>query len=195
MKTVIALVTLVFILGTRPSVAQSQDMGLQDAGVGMYTDLSVLQQASTFTINREMVSCGVGTLVLDSLLGLLPLGLVDSLGVFEMLMYSVSIDTYEVSRLTPRSIIATGKMRSITRLAGNVLEDTDGVGVHPPPHDFIAVAEDSDVAKKDWFAVHFTTPFWKPGNPLCTPSELFPGMCRFGGNVFLGEVAVSPTRD
>ena len=31
-------------------------------GVGMYTDSSVANQVSSFTINPKTVSCGVGTL-------------------------------------------------------------------------------------------------------------------------------------
>jgi hypothetical protein len=179
MKRNVGLVVLLVLLSTGHAFAQAAP-GLQDEGVGMYTDMSVVFQASTFTINPQMVSCGVGTLV--------PGG---ALGAFEMLMYSVSINSYTLERTVPRRIIATGKMRSITRVAGLVIEDTDGSFLHQPPHDFIAVAEDKDNPQKDRFSVHFKTNFWKPGNPMCTASELFPGLCRFGGDVFLGNVVVS----
>ncbi len=65
--------------------ATASDVGLSQAGVGMYTDLSVASQASTFTLNRNQVSCGVGTV---NLLG--------AVGPFEMIMYSLSVDSYNV---------------------------------------------------------------------------------------------------
>ena len=156
-------------------------LGLKDEGVGMYTDPSVANQASTFTINRVKISCGVGTLNAGG-----------AIGPFEMLMYSLSVDRYDVVRTSPRTITATGKMRSVTRVGGVVIEDTDGSGTNPPPHDYIAIAEDNDSPQKDRFTTHFKTPFWHPGNPMCTPSTKYPGLCQFGGNLFMGNVAVSP---
>jgi hypothetical protein len=50
-----------------PSVAEagcSGGLGLSNEGVGMYSDPSVANQASSFSINRQMVSCGVGTFTL-----------------------------------------------------------------------------------------------------------------------------------
>nr|MBA2237782.1 hypothetical protein [Lysobacter sp.] len=73
---------------------------LKDQGVGLYTGPSVANQVSTFTINRNMVSCGVGT--------------IDALGVagpFEMVMYSLNVATYQIDRAS-RTITATGTMRS-----------------------------------------------------------------------------------
>jgi hypothetical protein len=138
---------------------------LKDEGVGLYTDPSVANQVSTFTINKQMVSCGVGTT-----------------NVFEMLMYSLKIVRYDVD-LKAKTISATGKMRSITRVAGEVVEDAD--------HDFIGIAEDNrDDPADDHFAIHFKTTFWQPGNSLCTPSNTFPGLCMFGGDVFAGDIVV-----
>lgn len=159
--------------------------GLVDQGVGMYTDPSVAEQASTFTLNRLMVTCGVGTVLGPSA------GSIGAIGPFEMLMYSLSVDTYTVQHQVPRKIIATGKMRSTTRVGGVIVEDTDGSGSNPPPHDFIAVGEDKDFPQKDHYSIHFKTTFWKPGNPMCAASDLFPGLCRFGGDLFMGNIVVS----
>ena len=82
-------------------------------------------------------------------------------------------------------------MRSITHVGGMVVEDVE--------HDFIAIAQDKG-ATHDRFDVHFTTPFWNPTNPLCTPSTDFPGKCRFGGELMtddsgthqMGDVTVGP---
>jgi hypothetical protein len=80
-------------------------------------------------------------------------------------------------------------MRSITRVAGLVVEDTI--------HDFIAIAKDNQPSrpqpnKTDSFEVHFMTAFWNAANPMCTKSTIVVGGCKFGGNVFLGDVSVSP---
>jgi len=154
---------------------------LKDEGVGMYTDSSVASQASTFTLNRSKVSCGVGTV--DA---------AGNFGPFEMLMLSLSIDSYTVDRKVPRTITATGQMRSITRVSGVIVEDTDGTGTNPPPHHYVAIGVDKDSPQKDRFDIHFRTPFWNTTNPLCTASTVVQGGCRFGGDVFLGNVVVSP---
>jgi hypothetical protein len=144
-------------------------------GVGMYTDPSVANQVSTFTINRSLVSCGVGTANVGGFVG-----------PFEMLMFSTRIESYGVNTTT-REITAKGEMRSITRTGGAVVEDVR--------HPFIAHAEDLDgdegMPRSDRFAVHFKTAFWKPGNPMCTPSDRYPGLCKFGGRLFAGNVNVS----
>ena len=144
-------------------------------GVGMYTDSSTANQASTFTINRKLVTCGVGGVDVAG----------PGTGPFEMLMFSTRIDSYSVNPAT-KEIDARGEMRSITRLGGNVLEDVR--------HPFIALAVDLDgdesQPRTDRFDVHFKTPFWQPGNPLCTPSTRFPGLCRFGGVLIAGNINV-----
>jgi hypothetical protein len=148
-------------------------------GVGLYTDPSVANQVSTFTINRTLISCGVGTFEAGG-----------ELGPFDMLMYSTRIDEYDV-HCEQREIAANGEMRSITRIGGRVVEDVR--------HHFFAHAFDLDgdeeQPRRDRFEVHFRTVFWQPGNPACTPSDRYPGLCRFGGRLFAGDVNVSCNGD
>lgn len=177
LSNVFALVTIVALM-TAPLAAAS--LGLKDEGVGMYTGASVVFQMSTFTLNRSGVSCGVGTVSGGPL----------QFGPFEMLMYSLSVDSYTVNRDVPRHIVVTGKMRSTTRVSGLTVEDTDGGFLRPAPHDYIAVGEDSNPPQKDRFTIHFKTPFWNPSNPMCTPSDLVQGWCKFGDQVFLGDIVV-----
>lgn len=66
----------------------------------MYSDPSSANQASTFTINRRLVSCGVGA---ENLAGI---------GRFEMLMYSTQIKRYAIDS-DRKEITARGEMRSI----------------------------------------------------------------------------------
>lgn len=166
-----------FLIGVGTQNAYAQD-GLRNEGVGLYTDPSVASQVSTFTINPRKVSCGVGTVNAQGIVG-----------PFEMLMFSLDkLATYNVDHAT-RTITSTGRMRSITRVGGIVLEDAN--------HDFIAIAVDNQPGRPqpnatDRYDLHFKTTFWQAGNPLCTPSDRIPGGCRFGGNVFLGDVAVTP---
>jgi hypothetical protein len=108
-----------------------------------------------------------------------------------MIMYSLRIDSYEVVRDVPRTITVKGKMRSTTRVAGQIVEDTDGTDTNPPLHDFIAIAEDRDSPQKDRFTIHMKSPFWNPSNPMCTPSTKYPGLCQFGGSLFLGNIVVT----
>ena len=154
---------------------------IMDEGVGTYTDPSVASQISNFTINRQMVSCGVGTVTAST----------GFTGPFAMLMYSKDIQFYHANHLT-KTIRASGRMRSITHVAGALVEDVD--------HDFLAVAKDNG-ATGDRFDVHFSTPFWNPAtNPMCTPSTEVPGKCRFGGVLVtdntgmnqMGDVTVGP---
>jgi hypothetical protein len=172
-------VTLVSMGGLAAAVkatAAGDDGAFRDEGVGTYTDPSVANQISNFSINRQLVSCGVGTIAA-----------VGS-GPFAMLMYSTNITSYKADHLT-RRITAEGRMRSITRIAGATIEDVQ--------HDFLAIAVDTGATRRDRFDVHFTTPFWSPGNPFCTPSDVHPGWCRFGGVLIadergeqMGDVAV-----
>jgi hypothetical protein len=162
-------------------VLAQASLGLKDEGVGMYTDPSVAGQDSTFTITKNLVSCGVGTNAL----------IVPPNPGFQMLMFSLSVDSYTVVRTVPRTITATGLMDSITRIGGVIVENTNGSGTNPPPHHYVAIGVDNDT-QPDRFDIHFKTPFWNTSNPLCTPSTVVPGGCRFGGDVFLGDVVVSP---
>jgi hypothetical protein len=147
--------------------------GVSDEGVGLYTDASVANQISGFTINPEMVSCGVGTLANGQFSG-----------PFAMLMYTTNIQSYTLDRST-LTINATGKMRSITHVAGQTVENVE--------HDFVALAVDKLAAGPDRFDVHFKTPFWATSNAMCTASTVVSGGCRFGGNLVMGEINVSST--
>jgi len=151
--------------GAEPE-APLQAAGPVDEGVGMYTDPSVAFQLSGFTINRRMVSCAVGTLA-----GPGP----GQAGPFSMLMYSTRITSFEVDRGMGARLIASGTMRSITRMGNQTTEDTE--------HSFIAVATDNAGTAPDSFVVHFLTPFWNHDNPMATPSTLQAGWVQFGGNV------------
>ncbi len=144
---------------------------IKDEGVGTYTDDSVANQVSTFTINRQMVSCGVGIGSVDPVTKSVP---------FAMLMFSTDIRAYHAGPLT-KIIRASGRMRTITKVGANIVEDVE--------HDFLAIAVDNHGSTNpDRFDIHFATPFWKAGNPSCTPSTEMAGGCRFGGEVLLGDI-------
>jgi hypothetical protein len=153
---------------------------LKGTGVGMYTDPSVANQVSSFTINPKTVTCGVGTVS--------PGGEVS--GPFAMLMYATRMDSYTVDK-EAGEIRATGRMRSITKMGSAVVEDAE--------HDFLAVAS-GPVAHGGFdqavhaggarFDVHFSTPFWDRYNPMCTPSTIKAGACRFGGELLLGNIFI-----
>ena len=153
---------------------------LMGTGVGMYTDSSVANQVSSFTINPKTVSCGVGTLATGG----------DASGPFAMLMYATRMDSYTVDK-DAAEIRATGRMRSITKVGSAVVEDAE--------HDFLAVAaatvhhggfDQAVHSGGDRFDVHFSTPFWDRYNPMCTPSTIKEGACRFGGALLLGNVFI-----
>jgi hypothetical protein len=157
---------------------RADERALMGTGVGMYTDASVAHQVSSFTINPQTVSCGVGTLAAGG----------EASGPFAMLMYATRMDSYTVDKESGE-IRATGRMRSITKVGGAVVEDAE--------HDFLAVAaatvahggfEQAVHAGGDRFDVHFRTPFWDQYNPMCTPSTLVEGDCRFGGELLMGHV-------
>jgi hypothetical protein len=175
-------VTAVGPAGAHPRSAgaslRDEEAAMPGTGVGMYTDDSVAHQVSSFTINPKMVSCGVGTLAAGG----------DSSGPFAMLMYSTRIDSYAVDAETGE-IRATGRMRSITKVHNAVVEDAE--------HDFLAIAaatvrhggfQQAIHSGGDRFDVHFSTPFWDQYNPMCTPSTVAAGKCRFGGELLLGHV-------
>jgi len=166
--------------GVRPAGAnvRASEQGLMGTGVGMYTDPSVANQVSSFTINPQMVSCGVGTLAAGG----------EASGPFAMLMYATHMDSYVVDKESGE-IRATGRMRSITKIGTAVIEDAE--------HDFLAVAaatvahggfEQAVHQGGDRFDVHFQTPFWTQYNAMCTPSTIAAGKCRFGGELILGHV-------
>ena len=156
---------------TEGSAAASLETGpdaasyMNNMGVGMYSDMTTAEQLSTFTIVPHLVTCGVGTF-----------GPGGQSGAFAMLMYSVKITSYMINKAA-FTITATGRMRSITRIAGQTIEDVE--------HPFNALAVDHRGAKPDTFDVAFITPFWTPGpaNPLATASKRHPGWAHFGGSV------------
>jgi hypothetical protein len=163
---------VLFLAGISAVPAYGGPNDIMDEGVGTYTDPSVASQISNFTINRQMVSCGVGTVT----------GGTSFSGPFAMLMYSKDIQFYHANHLK-KTISASGRMRSITHVGGTLAEDVD--------HDFLAVAVDNG-ATGDRFDVHFRTCFWNgpapgPGtcapSPFCTPSSEVPDGCRFGGEL------------
>jgi hypothetical protein len=143
-----------------------QAEGLVDEGAGIYTDPSVAFQLSGFTINRRMVSCAVGTLA-----GPAP----GQPGPFSMLMYSTKITSYEVDRGVAPRIVASGTMRSITRMGNQTNEDVE--------HSFVAIATDNGGIAPDSFVVHFVTPFWNHENPMATKSTVEAGWVQFGGSI------------
>lgn len=151
---------------------------LMGTGVGMYTDASVANQVSSFTINPQTVSCGVGTVAAGG----------EASGPFAMLMYAIRMDSYVVDEKVGE-IRATGRMRSITKVGTAVVEDAE--------HDFLAIAaatvphsgfEEAVHGGGDRFDVHFSTPFWDRYNPMCTASTVIDEACRFGGELLLGDV-------
>jgi hypothetical protein len=166
---------------------------MMDAGVGMYGNMTTASQISTFTIDNQRVTCGVGTVALDTSMvtSMLPLlgDVVSTLpvvggwtGPFAMLMYSLGIETFDVDR-AGGTLRSTGRMRSITMAGGVTLEDVE--------HDFLALAHDGGDRHPDNFGVHFTTPFWKVGsNPMATPSKEVDGWSLFGGDLHIGAVIV-----
>ncbi|HYH48045.1 MAG TPA: hypothetical protein VEG38_00720 [Acidimicrobiia bacterium] len=180
--------TMVLFLSTVTAVGDGRGAGagqkdnelLAGTGVGMYTDSSVANQVSSFTINPKTVTCGVGTLAAGG----------DASGPFAMLMYATRMDSYTVDS-EAGEIRATGRMRSITKVGSAVVEDAE--------HDFLAVAA-SAVPHADFnravhaggarFDVHFSTPLWDHYNPMCTPSSIVAGGCRFGGELLLGNIFV-----
>lgn len=165
---------ILVLIGAWGTPAYSGPNDVKDEGVGLYTDASVANLVSTFTINRQMVSCGVGTLDPSAL----------PFASFTMLMYAKETRFYHANHRTKR-IRATGTMRSITQVDGSTVEDVD--------HDFLAIAVDkASTGQADRFDIHFATPFWNTDNPFCTPSTEVVGGCRFGGALFSGDVTVGP---
>jgi hypothetical protein len=184
-----AMLALLVLIGMSAIVVYAGPNELKDEGVGTYTDPSVANQISNFTINRQMVSCGVGTISGGPFFS----------GPFAMLMYAKDISLYHANHLT-KVIRATGRMRSITHIGGAQAEDTE--------HDFIAIALDNG-STGDHFEVHFRTCLWNgpapgpgacPPSPMCTPSSEVPDGCRFGGTLVtdssgmtqMGEITVGP---
>ena len=186
-----ALLASLTVVGMCAIVVYAGPNDLKDEGVGTYSDSSVVNQVSNFTINRQMISCGVGTV---------SGGGIGFSGPFAMLMYARDITHYDADHLT-KIITARGRMRSITHFAGVKKEDTE--------HDFLAIAEDHGPLG-DRFEIHFRTCFWNSGPGVagpdgcllspCEASTKVPGGCRFGGKLLtddsgmnqMGDITVGP---
>jgi hypothetical protein len=158
---------------------------LRNAGAGMHVGPDTAMGVSTFTINSESVSCGVGSLGNSPgavpMTATLPSGL-QTTGPFTMMMYAVHIDSYAVHK-ADRQLVARGTMRSITNAANSTIEDVE--------HPFVAVAQDNRGTNPDLFHLHFLTPFWNPeSNPMATRSTLNKAWAMFGSAILLGEINV-----
>lgn len=166
---------------------------LKDAGAGMHVGMGSVQMVACATISRELTTCAVGQIGLTlSQLGALATFLEPILGFllgpgwsgpFTMEMYSLNVKTYNIDRPTG-VITAKGVVRSITKIAGVMIEDATSP--------YVAVATDgSRHGQPDSYFLSFTTPFWRtPGNPLATPSTFHKGWSMFGGELIVGEVSV-----
>lgn len=152
---------------TLVGTAAASTVGLTNAGIGIYSDLSVASQLSTFTIEKCRVTCGVGTFGVDG-----------QSGPFAMLMYSLVINSFEVDDPLgrPGTLTATGTMRSIT-MTGNFVQEEDA------EHEFLAIGVDNRGVIPDRFDIHFKTDFWSRDNPMATPSDEGDDLVRFGGPV------------
>ena len=178
LATVLALgsggvLTSLAMPGGVPSALGQNGGSMANQAAGIYSDASTAMQMSTFSMNPRMVTCGVGTV-----------GGMGFTGPFAMMMYSLGVQSYKVDTAT-RTITATGRMRSITKTLGGL----SPIGNEDATHDFTAIAVDKSGA--DRYDLHFSTPFWNSGNPMCTKSDVVPGGCRFGGDLLMGEVNVS----
>lgn len=182
-----------------PAFADSSTPQLVDAGAGMHAGIGTLQMLGTGTISSAMVTCAVGQMGLDAsmismltpVLGSLNLGgLLGGLlgggfsGPFAMLMYSQNVTSYQIDR-SAMMITAKGWVRSITKIAGVLIED------QTVP--YTAVANDNQgKGTLDSFFLSFKTPFWAVGfNPLATPSQFVSGDSQFGGGLIIGGVNVA----
>jgi hypothetical protein len=191
-------------LGSTPALAAAKGHGtragsnsvptLKDAGAGMHSGLSTVQMMGCATISRNLVTCSVGQFGLTlSELGALAEFLLPYIGFllapgwsgpFAMEMYSLDVTTYDVNR-SSGVIRAKGTVRSITKIAGVMIEDATSP--------YVAVARDNHGRndQPDSYYLSFTTPFWaSPGNPLATPSTFHKGWSMFGGELIVGDISV-----
>lgn len=163
---------------------------LTDAGAGFHAEMGTMQMLSAATISRELVTCAVGQMGLNSdmVAALQPvLGTLFGNGFsgpFAMLMFAESVASYDIDRST-KTITAKGTMRSITKIAGLTIDDA----MTP----FLAVATDNKAkGTPDTFFLSYKTPFWNTAtNPLATPSQFVSGFSQFGGEFIMGQVNVA----
>lgn len=167
---------------------------LKDAGAGMHVGIGSVQMIACATISRELTTCAVGQMGMDFdqlsvLAGFLEPFLGGLLGPgfsgpFAMEMFSLNVTSYDVHHAAG-TIRAKGVVRSITKVAGILIEDATSP--------YLAVATDgSRTGQRDSYFLNFTTPFWRtPGNPLATPSKFHKGWSMFGGKLIVGDISVT----
>jgi hypothetical protein len=158
---------------------------LRNAGVGMHGGPDTALGISTFTLNPNSVTCGVGSLgnAPGAVPGsdAIPTGLATT-GPFAMLMYTTEITSYKVDRAAGK-ITASGVMRSITTAGTQLIEDME--------HPFVCQGFDKRNRGADVFLLHFVTKFWSPSaNPMATVSSLRKDWAMFGSALILGEINV-----
>jgi hypothetical protein len=160
----------------------------KNAGAGMYASPNTVMQMSSFTIDPHGVTCGVGTIaanladVADMLPMTVPLPPLSHSGAFAMHMAAVNVTSYKVDSATG-TIVARGRMRSVTQAGDITLEDVE--------HNYHAIGIDGRGDKPSFFATSFKTPFWNTGNPMATKSKFVDGFVMFGGHLIMGEISVS----
>lgn len=170
-------------------VAATASDELTDAGAGFHAEMGTMQMLSAATISRELVTCAVGQIGMNSdmVAALQPvLGTLFGpgfTGPFAMLMFAESVASYDIDR-SAKTITAKGTMRSITKIAGLTIDDA----MTP----FLAVATDNKAkGTPDTFFLSYKTPFWNTAtNPLATPSQFVSGFSQFGGELIMGQVNV-----
>jgi hypothetical protein len=177
-------------LASTGGVATTASDELTDAGAGFHAEMGTMQMLSAATISRELVTCAVGQMGIntDMVAALQPV--LGSLfgpgftGPFAMLMFAESVASYDIDR-SAKTITAKGTMRSITKIAGLTIDDA----MTP----FLAIATDNKAkGKPDTFFLSYKTPFWNTAtNPLATPSQFVSGFSQFGGELIMGQVNVA----
>lgn len=167
---------------------------LKNAGAGMHVGIGSVQMIACATISRELTTCAVGQMGMDfdqlSVLGTFLEPFLGGLlgpgfsGPFAMEMYSLNVSSYDINHRAG-TIRAKGVVRSITKVAGVLIEDATS--------HYLAVATDgSRTGQRDSYFLNFTTPFWKVHrNPLATPSTFHKGWSMFGGHLIVGEINVT----
>jgi hypothetical protein len=180
--------------GAAPHSTSKSVPTLKDAGAGMHVGIGSVQMIACATISRELTTCAVGQMGMDleqlSVLAVFLEPILGKLlgpgfsGPFAMEMYSLNVSSYDVNH-GAGTIRAKGVVRSITKVAGVLIEDATSP--------YLAVATDgSRTGQRDSYFLSFTTPFWKAHrNPLATPSTFHKGWSMFGGQLIVGEISVT----
>lgn len=160
---------------------------MRNAGAGMYAAPDTVMQMSSFTINPHTVTCGVGTLavhlsdIADMLPASIPLPPLSHSGPFAMHMSALDVTSYTVDSAAG-TIVARGRMRSVTQAGDVTIEDVE--------HAYHAIGIDGRGDKPSFYATSFKTPFWNQSNPMATKSKFVDGFVMFGGHLIMGQVQV-----